>query len=256
MLGWELDFMIRKLRAYLDTAQIRWRGWQHSRLGEFPVRVHSGDRGFWIDTYFNAWEAETFDRMKAVIKPGTTFCDIGAWIGPTSIYAAKLGADVTCFEPDPAAYERLLFNVRMNASHRVKPFNLALGGSDGVRRIAPFAAVLGQSGSSFYAPADKAESAQVLALSWSSVCRLLELPAFDTVKIDIEGGEAELLPEMMPWLRQHRPHLLLATHWGFVPAERRSALEQALSELAGIYRAHVDVEAVKTSYPSLFFART
>lgn len=248
--------MIRKLKAHLDTAQIRWRGWQHSRLGEFPIRVHSGDRGFWIDTYFNAWEAETFDRMKTVIKPGTTFCDIGAWVGPTALYAAKLGADVTCFEPDPAAYERLLFNLRMNAAGRVKPFNLAFGGSDGVRRLAPFAAVLGQSGSSFYAPADKAESAQVLALSWSSACRLLALPAFDTVKIDIEGGEAELLPEMMPWLRQHRPHLLLATHWGFVPVERQPALEQALAELAGIYRAPIDMDAVKSSYPSLFFQRS
>lgn len=247
--------MIGKLRAHLDTAQIRWRGWQHSKLGEFPVRVHPGDRGFWVDTYFDAWEPETLARLKSIVGAGTTFCDIGAWVGPTSVYAAKLGADVTCFEPDPAAFERLLFNLRMNTALRVKPFNLALGGSDGVRRIAPLAAVLGQSGSSFYAPANKAESARVLALSWSSACRLLELPAFDTVKIDIEGGEAELLPEMMPWLRRHRPHLLLATHWGFVPAERRHALEQALSELAGIYRARLDMDAVRKGYPSLFFER-
>jgi FkbM family methyltransferase len=224
-------------------------------LGEFSIRVHSGDRGFWIDTYFDAWEAETLARMKSVIKEGTTFCDIGAWVGPTAIYASKLGAEVTCFEPDPAAYERLLFNLRMNVPGRVKPFNLALGGSDGVRRLAPFAAVLGQSGSSFYAPVEKAESAQVLALSWSSACRLLELPRFGTVKIDIEGGEAELLPEMMPWLRQHRPHLLLATHWGFVPAERQPALEQALTELGGIYRTRVDMDTVKKDYPSLFFER-
>lgn len=217
--------------------------------------MHSGDRGFWIDTYFDAWEAETLLRMKSVIKEGTTFCDIGAWVGPTAIYASKLGADVTCFEPDPAAHERLLFNLRMNVPGRVKPFNLALGGSDGVRRLAPFAAVLGQSGSSFYAPADKAESAQVLALSWSSACSLLALPPFDTVKIDIEGGEAELLPEMMPLLRQHRPYLLLATHWGFVPMERRPALEEAIAELSEIYRTNVDMEAVKSAYPSLFFER-
>jgi FkbM family methyltransferase len=247
--------MISKIRAHLDTAQIRWRGWQYSRLGKFPVRVHPGDRGFWVDTYFDVWEPETFRRMERVIGPGTSYCDIGAWVGPTAIYASKLGADVTCFEPDPAAYERLLFNLRMNVPGRVKPFNLALGGSDGVRRLAPFAAVLGQSGSSFYAPADKAESAQVLALSWSSSCRLLELPRFDTVKIDIEGGEAELLPEMMPWLRQHRPHLLLATHWGFVPAERQPALELALTELGGIYRTRVDMDTVKKDYPSLFFER-
>jgi FkbM family methyltransferase len=247
--------MIKKLRAHLDTAQIRWRGWQHSRLGEFPVRVHPGDRGFWVDTYFNAWEPETLERMKRILGPGKSYCDIGAWVGPTVIYAAKLGADVTCFEPDPAAYERLLFNLRINVPDRVNPFNLALGGRDGVRRLAPMAAVLGQSGSSLYAPTGKTESAQVPALSWSSACRLLELPAFDTVKIDIEGGEAELLPDMMLWLRQHHPNLLLATHWNFVPPERQPALEVALGELSSIYRAPLDMDAVKTGYPSLFFER-
>jgi len=185
-----------------------------------------------------------------------TFCDIGAWVGPISIYAAKLGAEVTCFEPDPVAYERLLFNLHMNIPCGVKSFNLALGGSDGLRRLAPLATVLGQSGSSFYAPPVESENAQVLALSWSSAGRLLELPAFDIVKIDIEGGEAELLPDMIAWLREHRPHLLLAAHWGFVPAERQSALEKALSELAGIYRAPIDMNVVKSGFPSVFFQRT
>ncbi len=246
---------MRKLLAHMDTAQIRWRGWQHSAIGGFPVRVHSGDRSFWVDAYFRCWEEETLEWIRAHVRPGIRFGDIGAWVGPTSIFAAKLGAEVTCFEPDPAAFERLLFNLRMNAEGRVLPFNLALGAADGVRRLAPLAKELGQSGSSLYAPEDKEESARVLVLSWTSAVRLLELPAFDVVKIDIEGGEAELLTDMLPWLRQHRPHLLLGTHWRFIPEDKKETFFETLRELAAIYprSREIDMDAVRKGFPSLCF---
>jgi len=247
--------MIRKIRAQLDTAQIRWRGWQYSAIGGQEIHVHPGDRSFWVDTYFRSWEEQTLERMQAVLRRGMTFCDIGAWVGPISIHAAKLGAEVVCFEPDPAAYERLLFNLHMNVPGQVKPFNFALGAADGVRRLAPLAQFLGQSGSSLYAPEDRTETAQVLALSWTSAVRLLGLPAFDMVKIDIEGGEAELLPEMLPWLRQHRPHLLLATHWRFIPGERREGFARALSELAAVYPGgKADLSLVEDGFPTFSFS--
>lgn len=247
--------MINKLRAHLDTAQIRWRGWQYSAIGGLSVKVHAADRSFWVDAYFRCWEEETLEWIRAHVRPGIRFGDLGAWVGPTSIFAAKLGAQVTCFEPDPVAYERLLFNLRMNVPGRVSPFNLALGAVDGIRRLAPLAKELGQSGSSFYAPEDKAESARVFALSWTSAVRLLDLPVFEVVKIDIEGGEAELLPDMLPWLRQHRPHLLLGTHWRFIPDDKKETFVETLRELAAIYprsRA-IDMDAVRQGFPSLCF---
>jgi FkbM family methyltransferase len=247
--------LLRKLRAHADTALMRWRGCQISSIGGFPVRVHPGDRSFWVDTYFGCWEKETLAWIRSHVRPGIQFGDIGAWVGPTSIFAAKLGAKVTCFEPDPVAYERLLFNLRTNEPGRVAPFNLALGAVDGIRRLAPLAKELGQSGSSLYAPEHKAESARVLALSWTSAVRLLDLPGFDVVKMDIEGGEAELLPDMLPWLRQHRPHLLLGTHWRFIPDEKREFFAETLRELAVIYPRSrgIDMESVRKGFPSLCF---
>jgi FkbM family methyltransferase len=247
--------VLKKLNAHLDSAQIRWRGWQHSAIGGFPVKVHPGDRSFWVDAYFRCWEEETLEWIRAQVRPGVRFGDIGAWVGPTSIFAAKLGAQVSCFEPDPVAYERLLFNLRMNVPGRVSPFNLALGAVDGIRRIAPLAKELGQSGSSLYAPEERAESARVLVLSWTSAVRLLELPVFEVVKIDIEGGEAELLPDMLPWLRQHRPHLLLGTHWRFIPDDKKEVFVESLRELAAIYprSREIDMDAVRKGFPSLCF---
>lgn len=248
--------MISKIRLRVDSARDRWRGWLQSAIGGVPVRVHPEDRSFWIDTNFRAWEEETLDRVKAAVRPGVRFCDIGAWVGPISIFAAQLGAEVTCFEPDPVAYERLLFNLRLNGRGRVTPFNIALGAADGIRRLAPLAKELGQSGSSFYASDEKTGSVKVPTLSWTSAVRLLDLPAFEVVKIDVEGAEAELLPAMMPWLRETRPDLLLATHWRFMRPEHRKNFMTVLDDLAGIYPGATvpDMDVVQNGFPSLHYS--
>jgi FkbM family methyltransferase len=247
--------MLQTLRSHYDTARIRWQGFMESAIGGIPVRVHPADRPFWIDTNFNAWEPETLGIFRRFAVPGAQVCDIGAWVGPTSIFAAKLGARVTSFEPDPVAYERLLFNVRMNAPGAVAAHRIALAATDGLRRMGAMASHLGQSGSSLHAPERGDQSADVLALSWESAIRLLELPRFDFIKIDIEGGESELLPTMIPYLEANRPALLVSTHWSFIPENQRNDLLEAMVRLSTIYPAKNphDLERVRAGFPSFLF---
>ena len=227
-----------------------------SRIGGLPVKVHAADWRFWTDTYFNAWEQETLAVLTENVTQGTKYCDIGAWVGPTVIFAAHLGADVTCFEPDPAAYERLLFNVRMNVSREVNMFSLALGGSDGLRRMGALADHLGQSGTSFHAEERGAQSVNVLALSWDSAVRLLDLPRFDFMKIDVEGGESELLPAMMPYLAKHHPTIYLSTHYQFIPENQREEFLHVLEDLWKLYphAPKLDKEAVKSGFPAFLLS--
>jgi len=247
--------MIQQLRARYDTARVRWSGYLESRIGGFPVQVHPEDRRFWIDTHFDAWEPETIRTYRSIVKPGMAVCDIGAWVGPTAILAARLGAQVTCFEPDPAAYERLLFNLRRNVAGKVQPYQIALGSEDGLRRMGAMAETLGQSGTSFYAPERGGQSVDALALSWNSARELLKLPEFAFIKIDIEGGEAELLPAMLPYLREIRPILLLSTHFRFIPRDHHAGLLAALAELTSIYSQSLlpEEKILQEGFPSLLF---
>lgn len=64
--------------------------------------------------------------------------DIGAWVGPTVIFAARKSKRVYCFEPDYVACRYLLWNIQMNGLSNVVPFNCALPGSTGMRRLGPF----------------------------------------------------------------------------------------------------------------------
>jgi FkbM family methyltransferase len=64
---------------------------------------------------------------------GWLIVDVGAYIGDTPLYYAKLGALVVAVEPLPSNYEVMLWNLELNPDlkHRVIPVNAAISGRDG-----------------------------------------------------------------------------------------------------------------------------
>jgi FkbM family methyltransferase len=72
------------------------------------------DHQFWTRWLPAGWEQDTFDFVDEHAQPGTTFFDIGTWIGPISLYAAARGARVISLEPDPVAHPSLIANVALN----------------------------------------------------------------------------------------------------------------------------------------------
>lgn len=199
------------------------------------LNAHPLDWNFWVSTHEDSWEPDTIRIFRENLGPGVLYCDIGAWVGPTVLLAAGLGANVTCFEPDPSAYERLLHNIRGNKLSNIQPFQIALSSSDGIRSIVPITKNLGQSSSSIHIQASGKESAGVLALSWDSACRLLKLPNYDFIKIDIEGGEHDLLPSMMSYLAEHRPKVLLSTHLPFIEKNKREDYIKVIDSIWELY---------------------
>ena len=95
------------------------------------------DRAFWTRWLPNGWEADTFDFIENHVREGTVVLDIGAWIGPISLYAAALGGRVISLEPDPVAYASLAENVRLNDKlpGSIEPLHTAFGAAKGTVRI-------------------------------------------------------------------------------------------------------------------------
>ena len=143
---------------------------------------------------------------------GTTFLDTGAWIGPLSLYAASRGARVVAVEADPAALAELWANVGANPtlSPRVEIIERALALKPGTVRMGArrkpgdsmSSTLLPGSGTSWDAQAiTPAELAGHVAGADSLV-----------VKLDIEGGEAALLPALVPAIARPGCTLLVSLH--------------------------------------------
>jgi FkbM family methyltransferase len=135
----------------------------------------------------------------------TKFLDIGAWIGPTGLTAAAIGARVVAFEPDPVAYKHLLANIALNPelAGQIEVHNAAAWISDGQRRLGSGRFGFGDSMSSF-----ATESENGVIVQTVDVAKLHG----DFVKIDVEGAEYDIIPRAASTLLKNRPPLLLATH--------------------------------------------
>jgi len=209
-----------KVFEWVRTAGYRLQGRISVRMGIQHFWCDPENLNFWDKVNGGRWESRTFTVLDRLLTTGTTYCDIGAWIGPTVLYAARNCRQVYCLEPDRVAYRFLLQNIQLNRLENVLPFNLALAPEEGLQRMASPRGKRGDSMTSLLLP-DGTQGMDVLCLTWENWFNLVGRPVFDTVKMDIEGGEFSLLPAMSVYLEEHRPQLYLSLHPHLLPEAER-----------------------------------
>ena len=158
------------------------------KRGEHSFRVIddniTSSWSFWDLFCDGRWEATTLKAIDDNLPKGGLLFDIGAWIGPMTLWAAKnQKARVIAIEPDPEAYRQLSINVGMNGlEHQIVGLNLAVS-SDG--RPADFG---------MQVPGDSCSSLTQIGKINIKV-ETITLPQLineygkpDLIKMDIEGG--------------------------------------------------------------------
>jgi FkbM family methyltransferase len=173
------------------------------------VRVRSGvargmrmelnltrEKAYWLGHY----EPELQETLRLHVRPGSVVYDVGAHIGFASLCAAKLGAHVFAFEPDPDNAARLRRNVELNAA-AVEVVEAAAWDADGEVRL------------------DAGGSARQRAIRAGSGVRSVTLssfaagrPAPDLVKIDVEGAEGPVLRGASALLAEAAPVVVCEIH--------------------------------------------
>jgi FkbM family methyltransferase len=189
-------------------------------LGEFEFGVSRGPHdAFWRDVEAGRWEPQTFAVFRRYISPQTTVLDVGAWIGPTALYASKLARRVYAFEPDPVARAELEQNILLNgASDKIEVIAACItehGGKVRLRTPSP-----GDSLSSLvlHDSASKGFDTPSMTLSGFLETRSINDPMF--IKVDVEGYEFELCPALSQVLHTRRATLHLSLHTVLVAANR------------------------------------
>jgi FkbM family methyltransferase len=204
---------------------------------------------FWARAQAGAWEREALEAIAALCRPGVVFLDIGAWVGPTALFAAACGASVTAIEADPRALELLRDNVAANPGlmDRIAVLAGAAAPMAGTVRIA--------------APRKPGDSmTSVLVAGTPHVFDVQALTPADivgslpedrtglVVKIDIEGGEYALLPALAAMLPEDTEALLVAFHPRLLAGSGRSASDvEAATRACFEALAAFEVRAIGTA---------
>lgn len=162
--------------------------------------------GFWDHWLDGRWEPRTHEVIQQCCKGGT-FVDIGAWVGPTALWAVDAGySRIVAVEPDPLAFEMLAVNtIEMPMVERY-PFAVAdRDGSVNIERR-------GDSMSRTDAEDPDHPTVRARCLTFESLFARLRIENVDLIKIDTEGAEARIIPQAEPFLRTVGAPVHLSTH--------------------------------------------
>jgi FkbM family methyltransferase len=167
---------------------------------------------FWNEVLSGAWESATYAIFDRFLDPQHSYIDIGAWIGPTVLYGCQLAKMAYALEPDPLAFAELEQNIAQNKgdADNVRLFNACIAPRSG--EVTLGSRGQGNDSTSSLLFAKKKTHWTVKAFSFADFVSQQAIKDCNFVKMDIEGGEYQLLPTMADYLRTHRPTLHLSLH--------------------------------------------
>lgn len=174
---------------------------------------------FWEMVDAGDWEPETYAVFNRFLNAQTIFLDIGAWIGSTALYGAQLAAETHAFEPDPVSFSELESNYKANSSAdwfpKLKIHQKAISTQSG--KVSLGSKNAGGDSMSSVLFQDENQAWQVDSIDLPSLVKndkLNNKPIF--IKMDIEGGEYELVPALKSFFETHQTSVFIALHPEFL----------------------------------------
>jgi FkbM family methyltransferase len=218
---------LRKVRDALAPTVLESLCWATRHLYRVPAghdglvsRVFRGPlRGRWLalpEHYhrpsfsLGLFEPHVVEAMRHHVRPGAVAYDVGANVGYHTLYLADLvgpSGKVLAFEPNPSDHARLQWNVQANQARSVRILNQAVAAASGTVSFATFEVAGIHRIATGEVPAD-AKMIQVPAVSLDDFVYAHGNPTPDFIKIDVEGGEDEVLRGAARLLAAARPVII------------------------------------------------
>lgn len=158
------------------------------------------------------WSEPELRQLDRFVGPGEVFVDVGANIGLYTLKAARLVGPtgrVIAVEPGAVAGDQLLANVALNGFDQVRLVRGALSdrSGEGVLRHVP----LGNDPQAYSLLPDPAapDGERVRTLTLDELCAECGLDRLDCLKIDVEGGEEQVIAGGLSAIERHRPTLIM-----------------------------------------------
>lgn len=182
---------------------------------KFRVLYNPDKIDFWKKFEVNKWENETIQIIEKYVTSETYFIDIGAWIGPITLYASKFASKIIAFEPDPVAHSILKKNVELNVNSdfykKINLNSLAISGND-QDSIDLYSSEFGNSGTSAILD-NNLKKISVDTISLSEVINKFNLKNEKLfIKIDVEGYEYELLKNNIDLIKNLNCNIYFSLH--------------------------------------------
>lgn len=156
-----------------------------------------------------SFEHYQLSLFKECIRSGMTIVDVGASIGLYTLVASRCAGEhgrVYALEPDPRSRAQLVINLARNTARNVRVIGQAAGQQRGHRSF-----YMGDQStvSALYSQSREHRVVDKTRVMCTTIDDVIGLSSVDLVKVDTEGGEAEVLAGMTNTLAMNRGRLRL-----------------------------------------------
>jgi FkbM family methyltransferase len=205
--------------------------------------------------YLGTFEPDETRWVKAYLRPGMTFVDVGANVGYyTALAAHKVAGGegrVVSFEPSPYAFERLNRFVEANRLAHVTAVNAGLSDSTGETQLYLGADSDNHTPTMVAHPNTIATTVKIVTLD--AEAERLGVDRLDLIKIDVEGHEPKVLAGAKGLMKERRIRAVLC-EFNEVWLGQAGSSQQELSWIlrqAGF--VEVNQKKVRTGFDNRFF---
>jgi FkbM family methyltransferase len=225
-----IDLVVRLLRAYRDASRVQRGVWRieralhhwimtcpptdirrvHTRAG-FTMNVNLRDFVQRVIYISGEWEPESTEVLRATLRSGDTFIDIGANVGYFSLLASALvGAEgkIIAFEPNPPTFNALTQNIALNRCTNVTALAVGLSDRTGAAELQNDTPENAGAASLVPRASPNANTVLVQLDTLDRVLEMRQIESVSMIKIDVEGAEVVALRGALETLRRHRPSVL------------------------------------------------
>jgi FkbM family methyltransferase len=199
--------------------------------------------GVGLDNYLDLseqWLYELLFLLEKNKKRSGAFLDVGVNVGQTLIKVKAQKRDISYlgFEPNPECVHYVNRLVKVNQFKNVQVLPVAIGNQTGIQKLLFFSDQLTDSSASIVS--EFRASSSVTGASNVPVMKFedLRLPNIDVsyLKIDVEGGELEVLRELHSILHDQKPLIFIEIlpvydKQNSLRLERQNSIEDVVSKL-------------------------
>lgn len=165
------------------------------------------------------WEESTFNILDYYSNINKLYIDIGAWIGPTVLYSADKYEQIICFEPDHVAYNILSHNISINKFNNIILINKAISDNIGSSEFGGYGEFGNSMSSLLVNIKNNIDKQHLTNINTTTLEKIIEEYKIDVnnialIKMDIEGGEIFVIPNIKDFLLKYKPNFYISLHWG------------------------------------------
>ena len=172
-------------------------------------------REFILNT-FASWEPHTFNVFKHFANPQKVAIDIGAWIGLTPIWLCKNFKHVICVDADVKSTLSLRNNLKSSECENYSIVNSAIYSTSnsevifGSNKFIP--CQLNESMSQIKTEVTNDTDYKISTISMYDLLEQTEANNIGIIKVDIEGGEENILEDLFAINLKYNAPLLISFH--------------------------------------------